>query len=143
MNIEDLTRDQLKTDLPELSSGDTVRVHTRIKEGEKERVQIFEGIILKKSKGKGIKGSFTVRKIASGIGVERTFFLHSPNVLKIEIVRKGRVRRARLYYLRDIKSKTIKIKQQRYVTTKKKAQPAAEQPKDQPPASEIDAEETN
>ncbi len=111
MSIETLVADQLKKDLPRFSAGDTVRVHNKIIEGDKERIQVFEGVVLKRVKGEGIRGSFTVRRIASGVGVERTFLLHSPNVAKIELVREGKVRRARLYYLRDLKTKSIRIKE--------------------------------
>ena len=119
MNLEQLSQNKLKTDLLDFGPGDTIKVHSRIKEGDKQRTQIFEGVVLKKTKGSGIRGNFTVRKISHGIGVERTFFLHSPNVLKIEMIRQGSVRRARLYYLRDLKSRTIKIKQKRLTSTKK------------------------
>ena len=91
--------EQLKTDLPEFWSGDTVKVHTRVIEGEKERIQIFQGIVIA-YQGGGINQSFTVRKISYGEGVERVFPLHSPRIAKIEVVRRGRVRRAKLYYLR-------------------------------------------
>jgi large subunit ribosomal protein L19 len=97
-----------KSDLPEFSPGDTIRVHVKIKEGDKERVQVFQGIVIARTGG-GISESFTVRKISAGIGVERVFPLHSPNVAKIEIIKQGRVRRSKLYYLRDLKGKKARI----------------------------------
>lgn len=98
----------LKDNLPDFKSGDNIRVHVKIKEGEKERVQVFQGDVIVK-KGKGIQGSFTVRRISSGIGVERIFPLHSPNVTKIQVLRQGRVRRSKLYYLRDRTGKAARI----------------------------------
>lgn len=98
----------LKDKLPEFKSGDNVRVHVKIKEGDKERIQVFQGDVIAK-KGKGIQGSFTVRRITSGIGVERIFPLHSPNITKIQVLRHGRVRRSKLYYLRDRTGKAARI----------------------------------
>ncbi len=98
----------LKDNLPDFKSGDNVRVHVKIKEGDKERVQVFQGDVIAK-KGKGIQASFTVRRITSGIGVERIFPLHSPNVTKIQVLRQGRVRRSKLYYLRDRTGKAARI----------------------------------
>ena len=110
MNVLDaVAQDYMKNDIPEFSVGDTVRVHIKIKEGNRERIQIFEGYVLKRQNG-GIAETFTVRRIASGIGVEKTFPLHSPWVEKIEVVRKGRVRRARLHYMRQRTGKSAKIK---------------------------------
>ena len=108
--LEIIEREQIKMALPQFKSGDTVRVHVRIKEGEKERVQIFEGLVIRKRRG-GVRASFTVRKVSYGIGVERIFPLHSPIIDKIEVVRKGRVRRARLYYIRERKGKAARIKE--------------------------------
>ncbi len=99
----------LKTDLPEFRPGDTVKVHFRVVEGEKERIQDFEGIVISR-RGGGLKETFTVRKISSGIGVERIFPIHSPRIAKIEVVRGGRVRRAKLYYLRSLASKAVRQK---------------------------------
>lgn len=104
--IEKITAAQLRNDIPEFRAGDTVRVHALIVEGERERVQIFEGLVIKR-RGTGISESFTVRKISNGVGVERTFPLHTPRVAKIEVVRKGRVRRAKLYYIRALSGKEI------------------------------------
>ena len=106
--IKEFTKEQIKTDLPQLNIGDTVRVYVKIKEGARERVQMFEGTTIAK-KGGGISETFTVRRIASGVGVEKTFPVNSPNIEKIEIVRKGRVRRAKLYYLRDRVGKAAKV----------------------------------
>ena len=108
--IKELTKDQLKTDMPEILIGSTVKVHVRIKEGEKERIQVFEGTVIAKNNS-GIAETFTVRRVAYGCGVERVFPLHSPNVAKIELVRHGRVRRAKLYYLRDRVGKAAKVKE--------------------------------
>ena len=107
--IKSITQDYEKTDIPEFSVGDTVKVHIKIKEGNRERVQIFEGFVLKRQNG-GISETFTVRRIASGVGVEKTFPLHSPRVEKIELVRKGDVRRAKLNYMRQRTGKAAKIK---------------------------------
>jgi large subunit ribosomal protein L19 len=100
----------LKTDLPELNIGDTVRVHAKIVEGSKERIQIFEGILLKRSKGTSADATFTVRKISYNVGVERTFPLHSPRIEKIEVVSRAKVRRARLFYLRPLRGKSARMK---------------------------------
>ena len=108
--IESLTSAQLRTDLPELCIGDTVKVHVLIKEGTRERIQIFEGTVIAKHNG-GISETFTVRRVAYGCGVEKTFPLHSPNVAKVEVVRLGKVRRAKLYYLRDRVGKASKVKE--------------------------------
>lgn len=108
--IKDLTKDQIRTDLPELEVGSTVKVHVKVKEGNRERIQIFEGTIIKIQHG-GIQKTFTVRRLSYGIGVERTFPVNSPKIAKIEVVRKGRVRRARLFYLRDRVGKAAKVRE--------------------------------
>ena len=108
--IESLTSAQLRTDLPELCIGDTVKVHVLIKEGTRERIQVFEGTIIAKKHG-GITETFTVRRISYGVGVEKIFPIHSPNVEKVEIIRSGKVRRAKLYYLRDRVGKASKVKE--------------------------------
>ncbi len=102
----------LKDNIPEFRPGDTLRVHTRIKEGNKERIQIFEGVVIQQ-RGKGIGSTFTVRKVSAGVGVERVFPLHSPNVTKIERLKQGRVRRAKLFYLRGLTGKSARIKEKR------------------------------
>ena len=110
MNILDsIAQDYLKNEIPAFNVGDTVKVHVKIKEGNRERIQIFEGFVLKRQNG-GIGETFTVRRIASGVGVEKTFPLHSPLVEKIEVVRRGKVRRARLHYMRQRTGKSAKIK---------------------------------
>ena len=109
--IKALTNEQLKENVPVISVGDTVRVHNKIKEGSRERIQIFEGTVIAKNGG-GISETFTVRRISYGVGVEKTFPVHSPNVDKVEIVRVGKVRRAKLYYLRDRVGKSSKVKEQ-------------------------------
>ncbi|MBE7048569.1 MAG: 50S ribosomal protein L19 [Ruminococcaceae bacterium] len=108
--IKALTQDQIRTDLPELEIGSTIKVHVKVKEGNRERIQIFEGTVIKIQNG-GIQKSFTVRRISYGIGVERTFPVNSPKIAKIEVVRLGKVRRARLFYLRDRVGKAAKVKE--------------------------------
>ena len=110
--LEKLTASQLRTDIPEFRAGDSVRVYARIVEGSRERVQLFEGVVIKR-KGTGIQATYTVRKISNGVGVERTFPVHSPRVDKIEVVRYGRVRRAKLYYLRALHGKAARIPEKR------------------------------
>lgn len=109
--LKELTAEQLKTDVPEIKIGSTVRVHVRIKEGEKERIQVFEGTVIAKNNS-GIAETFTVRRVSYGVGVERVFPIHSPIVAKVETVRLGKVRRAKLYYLRDRVGKAAKVKEQ-------------------------------
>ena len=110
MNVLDsVVQEYIKSDIPAFGVGDTVKVHVKIKEGNRERIQIFEGFVLKRQNG-GIGETFTVRRIASGVGVEKTFPIHSPLVEKIEVVRKGAVRRARLHYMRERTGKSAKIK---------------------------------
>ena len=106
-----IAQDSLKQEMPEVSVGNTVRVHVRIKEGERERIQMFEGTVIAKQHG-GISETFTVRRVAHGVGVERVFPIHSPNVAKVETIRKGRVRRGKLYYLRSRVGKAAKVKEQ-------------------------------
>ena len=107
--LKSITQDYLKSDIPAFGVGDTVKVHIKIKEGNRERIQVFEGFVLKKQNG-GISETFTVRKISSGVGVEKTFPLLSPKIEKIEVVRKGDVRRAKLNYMRERTGKAAKIK---------------------------------
>ncbi|MGE5700910.1 MAG: 50S ribosomal protein L19 [Clostridia bacterium] len=108
--IRELTQEQLKQDLPAFRPGDTVRVHVKVIEGQRERIQLFEGVVIRR-RGTGISETFTVRKISYGVGVERTFPVHTPKIDKIEIVRHGKVRRAKLYYLRDRVGKAARIKE--------------------------------
>jgi large subunit ribosomal protein L19 len=107
-----LDREQMRTDIPQFKPGDTIKVHVRIREGDKERIQIFQGVVIRKRKGK-INSTFTVRKISYGIGVERIFPLHSPMIDKVELVSRGRVRRSRLYYLRKLRGKAARIRELR------------------------------
>ena len=108
--LKAFTSEQLKTEVPVLNIGDTVKVHNKIKEGNRERIQIFEGTIIAKHGG-GISETFTVRRVSFGVGTEKTFPVHSPNVDKVEIVRSGKVRRAKLFYLRDRVGKAAKVKE--------------------------------
>lgn len=107
--IKSITQEYERTDIPEFSVGDTVKVYLKVKEGNKERIQVFEGFVLKRQNG-GVSETFTVRKISSGVGVEKTFPLHSPKIEKIELVRKGDVRRAKLNYMRERTGKAARIK---------------------------------
>jgi large subunit ribosomal protein L19 len=112
MNVIDtIEREQLRSDVPDFKPGDTVRVHVKVIEGEKERIQVFEGVVLRKSGGAN-RETFTVRKTSYGVGVERTFPLHSPRVDKIEISTRGQVRRAKLYYLRKLSGKAARIEEE-------------------------------
>lgn len=112
--LRDFEKTQMRTDLPDFAPGDTVRVHVRIKEGDKERIQVFEGIVIARKHG-GLRETFTVRKISFGVGVERIFPLHSPVIERIEVVRRGDVRRAKLYYLRKLKGKAARIREKEAV----------------------------
>ncbi|HEX7127880.1 MAG TPA: 50S ribosomal protein L19 [Thermodesulfobacteriota bacterium] len=113
MNVIDrLEKGRMRQDIPEFRVGDTVRVHVKIREGEKDRVQVFEGVVIAR-KNAGVRSSFRVRKISYGVGVERTFLLHTPWIEKIERVQEGRVRRSKLYYLRGLAGKAARIKEKR------------------------------
>jgi len=112
--LDTLTPTEAKTNVPEFGSGDTVRVHAKVVEGDKERIQVFEGVVIRR-RNKGLSSNFTVRKIASGVGVERTFPINSPRVDKIEVIRHGKVRRKNLYYLRGLTGKAARIKERRIV----------------------------
>jgi large subunit ribosomal protein L19 len=108
--VREITQEQLRKDLPKFRPGDTLRVHVKVVEGSRERIQVFEGVVIKR-RGGGISETFTVRKISYGVGVERAFPLHSPRVDKIEVARRGKVRRAKLYYLRGLRGKAARIKE--------------------------------
>lgn len=110
--IADITKDQLRTDHPDFRAGDSVKVHVKVVEGDRERIQIFEGVVIKRQNG-GIGETFTVRKLSYGVGVERTFPVHSPRVAQLEVTRRGKVRRAKLYYLRELRGKAARIKERR------------------------------
>ncbi len=110
--IEQIEKEQMRMDIPDFRAGDTVKVHVKIKEGEKERIQVFEGIVIRKRQGAS-RASFTVRKVSYGVGVERIFPTHSPAIDRIEVIQKGKVRRAKLYYLRGLRGKAARIREQR------------------------------
>ncbi len=118
--LEAIDKEQMKEDLPAFRSGDTVKVHVKVRERGKERIQIFEGVVISIRRG-AIRSTFTVRKVSFSVGVERTFPLHSPNVAKIDVIRFGKVRRAKLYYLRKLRGKAARIKEKRTFISKKKA----------------------
>ena len=110
--IETLEKEQMRLDMPDFGPGDTIKVHVRIKEGDKERIQVFQGVVIRKRRG-NTRATFTVRKVTYGIGVERIFPFHSPSIDKIEIIKRGKVRRAKLYYLRKLRGKAARIKEKR------------------------------
>jgi large subunit ribosomal protein L19 len=113
MNILDaIDAQSLRSDIPSFRAGDTLKVHVRVIEGSRERVQVFQGVVIRRQGG-GIRETFTVRKVSFGVGVERTFPVHSPNIAEVEVVTRGDVRRAKLYYLRDLRGKAAKIKEKR------------------------------
>jgi len=111
MNLAELEKEQLRTNLPDFGPGDTVKVHVKVREGEKERIQVFEGVVIGR-RGGGVRETFTVRKVSYGVGVERVFPVHSPGVARIEVVRRGKVRRAKLYYLRALRGKAARLEEQ-------------------------------
>jgi large subunit ribosomal protein L19 len=108
--IQELTQEQLRKDIPSFRPGDTLKVYVKVKEGSRERIQLFEGVVIKR-RGGGISETFTVRKISYGVGVERTFPLHTPKIDRIEVARRGKVRRAKLYYLRALRGKAARIQE--------------------------------
>ncbi|MCP4106187.1 MAG: 50S ribosomal protein L19 [Desulfobacteraceae bacterium] len=111
--IKQIEREMLRSDIPEFAPGDTVKVHVKIREGEKERIQAFQGVVISRHNGLA-NASFTVRKVSYGVGVERVFMLHSPLIEKIELITRGRVRRAKIYYLRKLRGKAARIKERRF-----------------------------
>ncbi len=142
--IQALEQEQLKSFVPEFGAGDTVRVHAKVVEGNRERIQVFEGVVIRRRSG-GVNENFTVRRIAShGIGVERTFLIHSPRIDKIEVVRNGLVRRAKLYYLRDLTGKAARIKERRRPNRLivPPAEPVATQATENPLIADTDLVET-
>ncbi|MEU4803469.1 50S ribosomal protein L19 [Actinosynnema sp. NPDC023587] len=110
--LDALDAQSLRSDIPSFRPGDTLKVHVRVIEGSRERVQVFQGVVIRRQNG-GIRETFTVRKVSFGVGVERTFPVHSPNIAEIEVATRGAVRRAKLYYLRDLRGKAAKIKEKR------------------------------
>ena len=111
--LKQLEREMMRLDLPDFAPGDTVKVHVKIKEGEKERIQVFQGVVISKRKGT-TNATFTVRKVSYGVGVERIFPMHSPIIDKVDVISRGRVRRAKIYYLRKLRGKAARIKERRY-----------------------------
>ncbi len=111
--LKQLERQMMRLDLPDFVPGDTVKVHVKIKEGEKERIQVFQGVVISKRKGT-TNATFTVRKVSYGVGVERIFPMHSPIIDKVDVISRGRVRRAKIYYLRKLRGKAARIKERRY-----------------------------
>src|SRR3989338_2865719 len=138
--IETFNASLLKTDIPDIRSGDTVQVHQRIKEGDKERIQVFEGLVLARKHGRGVNATITVRKVSQGVGIERIFPIHSPMIAKIEIVKRSKVRKAKLYYLRTAKGKKAKLKAKEFNLEKpeepapvmEETKPEETTPKEQP-----------
>lgn len=129
--IENFNQTQVKKDLPDIRPGDTVRIHQKVKEGDKDlpasrqgRIQVFEGIVIARKHGKGVSATITVRKVLQGVGVERIFPIHSPLIAKIEVIKKGKVRRAKLYYLRTAKGKRARLKREEFSETITPEQPA-------------------
>lgn len=132
---------QMRSDLPEFGPGDTLKIHVKVIEGEKERLQVFQGVVLGR-RGSGLRASFTIRKVSEGVGVERIFPLHSPSLAKIEVVRRGAVRRSKIYYLSELKGKSARIREKRSATGGKAAraekvvpEPDAPEPTTGTPAS--------
>jgi large subunit ribosomal protein L19 len=115
--IAELEQAQIRSDIPDFRPGDTLRVHVKVTEGTRSRIQVFQGIVIRRQGG-GVRETFTVRKISYGVGVERTFPVHTPAIEKIEVQSRGRVRRAKLYYLRSLRGKAARIKERREVTTR-------------------------
>jgi large subunit ribosomal protein L19 len=138
MNKTDLVEQSyLRSDIPEFRPGDTVKVHVRVVEGNRERVQVFQGVVIRRQNG-GLRETFTVRKISFGVGVERTFPVHSPSIAKLEVVSRGKVRRAKLYYLRELRGKKARIKERRLDDAKLAALEAAALAAQQPEGGEND-----
>jgi large subunit ribosomal protein L19 len=115
--IAELEQAQIRSDVPDFRPGDTLRVHVKVTEGTRSRIQVFQGIVIRRQGG-GVRETFTVRKVSYGVGVERTFPVHTPAIEKIEVVTRGRVRRAKLYYLRSLRGKAARIKERREVTAR-------------------------
>ena len=143
MNKTDLVEQSyLRSDIPEFRPGDTVKVHVRVVEGNRERVQVFQGVVIRRQNG-GLRETFTVRKISFGVGVERTFPVHSPSIAKLEVVSRGKVRRAKLYYLRELRGKKARIKERRLDDAKLAALEAAALAAQQPAARPTSSDEAD
>jgi len=140
---EEFTKKQLKQGLPEIKPGDTVKVYQRIKEKNKERIQAFEGVVLARKHGKGITATITVRRVVAGVGVEKIFPIHSPVIEKIEILKRSKVRRAKLYYLRQAKGRKAKLKRKEFsdVLVWEKEEPKKEESKEEPAEDKKDTKE--
>lgn len=134
--MEKIISAQLKEKLPEVNPGDTVRIHQKIKEGDKERIQIFEGVVIARKHGKGISATITVRKVVDGVGVERVFPIHAPFIGKIEVVGSGKVRRSKLYYLRQVKGKKAKLKKVSFAKAILEEKPEEVSPQETSPGQE-------
>ncbi len=132
--IEKFNQDQLKKNQPDINAGDNIKVYQKIKEGDKERIQLFEGLVIARKHGKGLSSNITVRKVMQGVGVERIFPINSPMIEKIEVVRKGKVKRAKLYYLRTAKGKRAKLKHEEFAQAIAEPVPAVETTPEQPAA---------
>lgn len=124
VDLREIEKDYMRSDVPHFRPGDTVRVHVRVTEGNKERIQVYQGVVIAR-RGDGTRETFTVRKISSGVGVERIFPLHSPMLDRIEVTRHGRVRRAKLYYLRNLRGKAARIPELRHDTAEKRREAVA------------------
>jgi large subunit ribosomal protein L19 len=143
MNKTDLVEQPfLRSDIPQFRPGDTVKVHVRVVEGNRERIQVFQGVVIRRQHG-GLRETFTVRKISFGVGVERTFPVHSPSIAKLELVSRGAVRRAKLYYLRELRGKKARIRERRIDDAKLAAMEAAEAEAMERAAAETEAEEAD
>lgn len=138
--LETFDRMHLRSDIPDIRPGDTVRMHQKIKEKNKERIQIFEGVVIARKHGKGISATITVRKVIAGVGVEKIFPIHTPTIQKIEVVKRAKVRRAKLYYLRTAKGKKARLKRKDFVAETTKEKPKSEAIKEKAPEAEVKKE---
>ena len=139
---EQFNKSYVKADLPDIRPGDTVKVYQKIKEKGKERIQVFEGLVLARKHGKGINSTITVRKVSFGVGVERIFPLHSPNIEKIEMVKRGKVRRAKIFYIREAKGKKAKLKRKEFASFIAEEESPSEEPSKEPTEETVEEEQT-